>query len=66
MEFKAVLAEELGESFTVEVIQVQDAQLTLHVPHVVHDRMGLRLMDREFIIVHAEFIYRFNKGFYGK
>ena len=56
MEFQAVLVEEFCEGFPVELIEIENAEFTLHVSHMAHDRVCFCFMNREFIVFKAEFI----------
>ena len=51
MEFKVFLAQELANHVLVEIGQVDDADLGLHVRHLVDDVTCTGLTDRELVFV---------------
>ena len=46
--------EDLSQGVTVEIVQIEHAEFALHIADVIHDSMGLCLMNRELIIIETE------------
>ena len=63
-EFQVGLIEKLCEHFPVEIVQIQDPDLTPERLHILNDLIGLLLPDRELVLIHTELLYHLDKRVY--
>ena len=62
MEFQVGLVENLLQDFAVEIIEVQDSNLTFEILYIGDNVIGPGFVDRELILIHSELLDHFHEG----
>ena len=62
VKLQTILVKHFCKYLTVKIIYVEDPDLTLEITDILDDLMRLGLVDRKFVLIHAELLYQLHKG----
>ena len=62
VKLQAIFVKHFCEYFSVKIIHIEDPDFTFKIPHILDHLMCFGLMDRKFVLVHAELFYQLHKG----